>query len=173
MNFKKIIAIFLLIAVLLMPVSVFAETSFPDPPSDVWEYWVVIDKDGHRNYWLVCSYNPITMQSYGNKIIIDGIGKMYTLDKNKGEWVMPQDLTSSLIGIASMHKSNHDIAFDDGSGFFFRKTRNTLLFPATMKADFGMILRTISAGLIPLVGCLILGLSFRKGWAFLQNQLTH
>ena len=174
MRGKKIIAIFLLIAVLLMPVVVFAGISYPDPPDDVWNYWVIIDKDGKAggNYWLVGSRKPITMQSYGNKMFIDGIAQVYTLDKINGVWWRTSDITTGYIGISSMHKSNHDIAFDDGSGFFFRKIRDTLLFPATVTADFGMILRTISAGLIPLLGCLILGISFRKGWAFLRRQLT-
>ena len=172
MRLKKIIVIFLLIAVLLMPVSVFADISFPDPPSEVWSYWVVVEKNAGY-YYLVCSYNPITMQSYGSNILLDGIGKVYPLDKKKGQWVMPQEITVGFYGLTAMHASNHDIAFDDGSGFFFLRDRGTLLFPEAMKADFGMILRTISAGLIPLLGCLTLVISFRKGWAFLRRQLTH
>jgi len=175
MRLKIITVATVLLLLLAMYVPVFADISFPDLPADVWEYWVIIDKDGKAggNYWLVCSHNPITMQSYGNKMFLGGIGKMYSLDKINGVWVMPQDLTAGFIGIFSMHKSNHDIAFDDGSGFFFLRDRDSLLFPEAMKADFGMILRTISAGLIPLLGCLILGISFRKGWEFLQGQLRH
>lgn len=174
MGIKKLIAIFLLIAVLLMPVSVFAGMSFPDPPSDVWEYWVIVEQIRNPGYFdLVCSYNPIMMQSYGSGILLNGTFRVYSLDKVNGRWANAQEFTQPTYGLSAMHASNHDIAYDDGSGFFFLRDRGTLLFPEAMKADFGIILRTISAGLIPLVGLLILAISFRKGWVFLKHQLMH
>ena len=174
MKLKFIAILTMILLFVAMYVPVYADISFPDPPSDVWSYWVIVEQIRNPGYFdLVCSYNPIMMQSYGSGILLNGTFRVYSLDKNKGRWANPQEFTQTTYGISAMHASNHDIAYDDGSGFFFLRDRDSLLFPEAMKADFGMILRTISAGLIPLVGCLILVISFRKGWAFLQGQLRH
>ena len=172
MKLKFIAILTIIIILVVMCVPVFAGMSLPDPPTDVWSYWVVIEKNPGY-YYLVCSYNPITMERYGSNILIDGIGKVYPLDKNKGQWVMPQDITIGFYGITAMHKSNHNVVYDDGSGFFFFRDRQSRLFQPTKNLDFGIILRNILAGLTPIVGLLILGISFRKGWAFLQGQLRH
>lgn len=171
MGIKKIIAIFLLIAVLLMPVAVFADIPIPDPPAGAYPYWVVIQNG--RYIQLISAQEPIT-------VFFDGLGqpnlnyrnfKVYDLSDN--DWVF--NFSSHVGGgvFDDLYASNHDIAYTDGSGFFFTPPKVSPLFLTAQETDFGMIWTIILDGLIPLAGLLILGISFRKGWAFLRNQLTH
>ena len=99
---------------------------------------------------------------------------IYSLLYNPDRWSKQNEYEGgSEYNISAMHKSNHDVVYDDGSGFFFFRARQSRLFQPTKNLDYGMILRNFSAGLIPLVGLLILVISLRKGWAFLQGQLMH
>lgn len=174
MRIKKIIAIFLLIAVLLMPVAVYAETPIPDPPAGAYSYWIVVLRPNDSVY-LITSPNPIIaldQGEYGIQITTQASHKTYNLID--GNWSYDKEgLGSTNWPIKHVYASNHDIAYSDGSGFFFTPPKVSALFLTAKEADFGMIWMIILDGLIPLVGLLILGISFRKGWAFLQNQLTH
>lgn len=174
MELKKFIAIFILIAVLLMPVAVFADVPIPDPPPGAFHYWVVVSlRNG--NIRLFTSNNPITVPKKGTQLYAHNC-RMYILSDNSWnyEWESLSHVSSPF---EHMYAANHDIAYDDGSGFFFTPPKVSEFCQAVRqvknKGTFGMILRTISAGLIPVLGCLILAISLRKGWAFLQGQLRH
>ena len=172
LNMKlKFIAILTIIMILVvMCVPVYAETTIPDPPYGAYDYWAVVL--WYDSVYLITSPNPIKATTDGTMIITYLGDKTYNLIN--GYWSYDQEGTGNTTWtIQHVYASNHDIAYNDGSGFFFTPPKVSALYQAAKTADFGMILRTILAGLIPLVGLLILGISFRKGWAFLHNQLTH
>ena len=170
MILKRIIAILIFIALFVMPVSVFADIPIPDPPYGAYNYWVVV----HRtigSIYLITSPNPMEAPTSGKQIHTHGGYRTYNLID--GYWSYDAEGLSGLsVPINQVYASNHDIAYTDGSGFFFTLPKVSALYQAVQGADFGMIWKIILAGLIPLVGCLILGISFRKGWAFLRRQLT-
>ena len=171
MGIKKLIAIFLLIAVLLMPVAVFADVPIPDPPYGAYNYWVVVQVRNGTIY-LLTSPNPITTPLNGSQMHLHGGFRVYYL--TDGHWSYDkEELAGASYSINHIYASNHDIAYNDGSGFFFTLPKVSELFLTAQEADYGMIWKIILDGLIPLVGLLILGISFRKGWAFLQGQLRH
>lgn len=174
MRLKKSIAIFLLIAVLLMPVAVFADVPIPDPPTGAYSKWAVVLRPDSSVY-LITSPNPITaldQGNYGIQITTEACHKTYNLID--GNWSYDKEgLGSTNWPIEHVYAANHDIAYADGSGFFFTLPKVSALYQTAQETDFGMIWTIILDGLIPLVGCLILVISFRKGWAFLQRQLTH
>lgn len=162
----KVISV-LIVILIVMSVPVYAYTIIPNPPADVWEYWAIYD-DGIR-LRLLTSNSPITVSTTGDTIIAADGFKRYYYEEN--QWIYSGEGSSTGSGMEAIYSSNHDIAYEDGSGFFFFKIPP---LNRTMKAtDFGTILRNFSAGLIPVIGCLILVISLRKGLAFLRTQLTH
>ena len=177
MGIKKLIAIFLLIAVLFMPFSVFADVPMPDPPLGSLQYWVVARSYGE--IYLLTSNSPITVE-YSD---ISGLlyfqlssCKSYTFIND--QWSYDREWLGGVeFRVDEIFASNHNIAYNDGSGFFFSPPKASTLYQIVRQAKnqgiFGKMWKIISAGLIPLVGLLILGISFRKGWAFLRNQLMH
>ena len=170
MGIKKLIAIFLLIAVLLMPVAVFADVPIPEPPPGAYGYWVVVQRP--NGVYLITSPNPMTAPLKGTQIYTHAGYKAYTLSDSYWNY-HSEGLSGSSWPIEGIYASNHDVAYTDGSGFFFTPPKVSALFLTAQETDFGMIWKIILDGLIPLVGLLILGISFRKGWAFLQGQLRH
>lgn len=172
----KIVAILTLVILLLASVPVYAETTIPDPPYGAYDYWVVADHYGETK--LFTSPNPIYVEitDKGNLMLDIYIYKEYVL--SGGDWSYNAEAMRKIhAGFNTIYAANHDIAYSDGSGFFFTPPKVSALYQTARQAknrgDFGMILRTISAGLIPVLGCLILAISLRKGWAFLQSQLMH
>ena len=176
MRLKKGIAIFILIAVLLMPVAVFADVPMPDPPYGSLPYWVVADVYGEIG--LYTSNSPIRVDASGvyNKLLFYTLKKYDFIDN---QWVFDGNewLGQVMTSFERIYASNHDIAYGNGSGFFFTLPKVSelcqIVRQAKSQGTFGMMWQIILAGLIPLVGLLILGISFRKGWAFLRRQLTH
>lgn len=169
----KIVAILTLVILLLASVPVYAETPIPDPPAGAYAYWIVILSTNDSVY-LVTSPNPINAL-YGSRIITRGY-KTYELIN--GYW----SYDSEVLGyknweIKQVYAANHDIAYDDGSGFFFTLPKVTELSHIVRqmknKGTFGKILKDFSAGLIPLVGLIVLLIALTKAWAFLRRQLMH
>jgi len=171
MRKKKIIAIFLLIAVLLMPVAVFADIPIPDPPYGAYNYWAVVEARWGA-ILLLTSLNPMEAPNAGTQILITGGYRVYDLTDSYWNYYS-EGLSSVTYNINHIYAASHDIAYTDGSGFFFTRPKVSALYQTAQKTDFGMVWTIILDGLIPLVGLLILGISFRKGWAFLRRQLTH
>ena len=166
----KIVAIITVVILLVTYIPVYADTPIPDPPSDVWEYWVICDGGYYYDFMCISSHNPITVSRNEKDIIFDTL-KYYLYENN--EWVLYiSDIDDGSVSFGTMYQANHDIAYYDGSGFFFLRPRVSLLYPTMERTDFGTILRTFSVGLIPIVGLIVLALSLRKAWAFLRGQLT-
>lgn len=174
----KIISLIIAILIIAMYVPVYAETPIPDPPPGAYSYWAVILRPNDTVY-LITSPNPIIASDqgkYGIQVTTKASHKTYNLID--GNWSYDKEgLGSTNWPIKHVYASNHDIAWSDGSGFFFTPPKVSELCQIVRqmknKGTFGTILRTFSAGLIPMVGLLILAISFRKGWAFLQNLLMH
>ena len=168
----KIVAILTVILLLVvMSVPVYAETTLPAPPSDACEYWVYAIDNGPVIYFIT-GHNPITVRDEnGRNIVTGGGGKCYYYEKNK--WVYHRDVYDSICNASFVIvAANHDIAYEDGSGFFFECPKVSPLMKTMEGTDIGTILRNFSAGLIPLLGLLILALSLAKAWGFLRTQLT-
>jgi len=170
MMMKRIIAFFVLIALFIIPVSVFADTTIPNPPYGAYNYWVVVQR--HNGIYLITSPNPIDAPKKGTQIFTHGGYKAYTLSDRYWNYYS-EGLSGSSWPIEGIYASNHDIAYTDGSGFFFTPPKVSALFRAVQGTDFGMILRTFSAGLIPLVGLIVLAICLKKGWDFLHSRLMH
>jgi len=176
MKIKIISLIIAIILIIAMYVPVYAETAIPDPPYGAYDYWVVTDSDGEIS--LYTSPNPICVD-YDNKGSIRLEIRSYKrYNLSGGYWsYLGETINTINASFNTIYASSHDIAYKDGSGFFFTPPKVSEFCQAVRqvknKGTFGMILRTISAGLIPVLGCLILAISFRKGWAFLQGQLRH
>lgn len=172
MRMKKIIAFFFLIAVLLMPVTSYAMTA--EEFFDYYDYqykYMIKYSNGHTNY--ISSENPVTfsMSQYrgdgkqlksGNSLVVNYTGTLYRL---KGSGTVSVETAGSIYIL-------HDPANLIGLSYadVYRRSGNSFFLPNDLKHS---PFRQILAGLIPLVGCLLLGISLRKGWAFLQRQLTH
>lgn len=171
MMMKRIIAFFVLIALFIIPVSVFADIPIPDPPYGAYNYWAVVHRPNGMVY-LITSPNPLNASTKGTQIYAHAGYKTYYL--SDGYWSYDAEGLSGLsVPIDDIYAANHDIAYTDGSGFFFTLPKVSELYRVVKTMDFGMILRTFSAGLIPLVGLLILAISLIKAWGFLRNQLMH
>lgn len=162
----RIISVIVVILILVMSVPVYADTPIPDPPSNEWEYWVIYDKP---NYGLFCIFSetPITVTMDGTSITLRDFTRYYYEDN---QWKF-DGVYRGTPTFGTIYQSSHDIAYEDGSGFFFLRPKISLLYPTMKTMDFGTILRTFSVGLIPLLGLMILVISLLKAWEFLRTQL--
>lgn len=172
MRLKVITVVTVILLLVAMSVPVYADTVIPDPPEDAYEYWVYVLKEGTEILFLTRN-SPITTPTgrYAGRTY--HCGKYYAYKEN--EW----EIRGSDIGYVTFQQScnivaaNHDIAYSDGSGFFFLRPKVRPLYQTMKTTDFGTILRNFSAGLIPIIGLLILAIALWKGWSFLRNQLMH
>lgn len=172
---KKKILIFLLVFIIaIIPVISFAEEITVLPPND-----------GHKYYY--CFYNP----SYLGWECITSDGKLYLandgfltfkpisyarfykLNETTGLWEIGNNGNFGPVYTTTNFKaSNVDIYYWDEVTVFFSVPRVSPLL-STMKSQSPVAtLKIILAGLIPLLGLVILGICLRKGWAFLRRQLT-
>lgn len=172
----KIVAILTLVILLLASVPVYAETTIPDPPYGAYDYWVVTDKNGETT--LYTSPNPIYVNysSTGRLVLYILNYKKYVL--SGGNWSYDKEAMGQINAVFNtIYAANHDIAYKDGSGFFFIVPKVSELCQIVRqmknKGTFGKILKDFSAGLIPLVGLIVLFIAFTKAWAFLRRQLMH
>lgn len=170
----KVLVIITVFILLLTYVPVYAETTLPAPPTDEYDYWVYMI-DNVNVIYFIASSNPITVEDeQGKRIKSNGSAVSYVYVENK--WTLHGRYKEGSITWMSswvMVAANHDIAYEDGSGFFFECPKVSPLTQTMKGTDFGTILRNFSVGLIPIIGCLILVISLRKGWEFLQIQLKH
>lgn len=176
-NLKKKLLILTMILFVFMSVTSFAaDTQIPPLPSTLSRYYAILDAYGARLV-LVTSDTPFVYDQSGNRILNYGDGYVYRYECESGESEFTYVSGSYGFGssILNVVASNHDIKYgtrtEIGTEVFFSA-------PSPIRAameimDFGMILKTFSAGLIPLVGLIVLVISFRKGWDFLRNQLMH
>ncbi len=172
----KIISLIIAILIISMYVPVFAETPIPDPPYGAYDYWVVTDSYGTTT--LYTSPNPISVKynSTGKLVLYIINEKKYVL--SGGNWSYDKEMIGKIhAGFNTIYASNHNIAYSDGSGFFFTPPKVSELCQIVrqmkIKGTFGTILKNFSAGLIPILGVIVLFIAFRKSWAILQNLLMH
>lgn len=178
MKLKIITVITVILLLVVMYVPVYAETPIPDPPAGAYSYWIVVLRPNDSVY-LITSPNPITaldQGKYGIHLTTYASHKTYNLID--GNWSYDKEGKGHTSWpIEHVYASNHDIAYSDGSGFFFTLPKVSELCQIVRqmknKGTFGTILRTFSAGLIPIIGLLILVISLRKGWEFLRGQLAN
>ena len=165
----KIVAIIMAIMILVIYVPVYAETELPAPPSDAYQYWVYAMNGPVIE--CITGPRPITVRDENGREIVTGEGgKGYRYQNNKwGFYVTVND--SIYCGIYEIVAANHDIAYEDGSGFFFECPKVSPLVQTMEATDFGAILSNFSVGLIPIVGLIVSLIAFRKAWAFLRSQL--
>ena len=167
MRLRKIIAFFVLIVLFILPLAVFADIPI-SIPHDAWEYWVVFQ---YRDfYYLYSSHNPITYDSSMRSLYFNTY-KRYELQD--GQWTLTGTFPTqtNYSWPDRIYASNHNIAYKDGSGFFFTPPKVSALYRTMQEVDSGMLLKIILAGLTPLLGLIVLGICLKKGLDFLRNQL--
>lgn len=184
---KRIIAFFVLIAIFIIPVSVFADTYGLGSFINEYRHYMVAKWDDHGGYQVFCTNadNPSELikmryENGGNDIHVTGNGvvRYYTHDYGitwssgtqigQTFWPINVNLGQPIL------ESTFNVLRPSGTVFFYQTAPPIPpLVEGMMGADSGMILRNFSAGLIPLIGCLILVISLQKGWEFLQTQLKH
>ena len=118
----KIILILTVILLLVMSVPVYADTIIPNPPSDVWEYWVIYDYGIKMR--LLTSNSPITVSVSEDSIRATEGFKIYYYEGN--QWIFSGEGHTTVTSMETIYSSNHDIAYDDGSGFFFLQNSPTM-----------------------------------------------
>lgn len=170
---KKLLLIIIVLAIILIiPVSCFAMT--PNEFLNTYDYeyqYMIKFNSGATNY--ISSDKPVTfdMSIYnnkgeklvsGNSLVLNNKGILYKLN-NSGDvtsythpkiYIMRDQANKIGFEYADIYQSN-------GSSFFL---------PITLKQS---PYQRILTGLIPLIGLVISVICFRKGWAFLRNQLQH
>lgn len=171
MKIKKIIVLFIIIAVLIIPFSCYAMS--PEEFFNTYDYeykYMIKYSNGNTNYFS-CE-NPVTfsMSIYnkegeqlksGNILKVNYSGTIYhlhnsgTADSHIGTILYMMADSENLIGYDYV-----DVYKRSGSSFFL---------PNDLKLS---PFRQILAGLIPILGLIVLLIAFRKAWEFLRSQLT-
>lgn len=169
MKKKAIISIMIVFVLMITTIPAFADIPIPPIPSDAYEYWIVITNYS-GNFKLFTSTHPFQVNKDRMQIVVTMRSRWYKLSDNKWEFEYERG-GSNEIPFQQIYASNHNIAYDDGSGFFFTPPKVSPLYQSMKQVDFGMILRTFSAGLIPLVGLIVSGICLMKGLAYLRSQL--
>ena len=172
MKLKKIIVLFIIIASLLIPFSCYAMTHDEFFNTYDYEYKYMIKfSGGTTNY--VSSEKPVTfsMSKYnsegeklksGNSLVMRYEGTLYRLT-SKGQLDVN---TGNTLYIMADRANKIGIDYAE----VYRRSGDSFFLPNDLKLS---PFRQILAGLIPLLGLLILAISLRKAWVFLQGQLTH
>lgn len=164
----KIVMVLIVMLVLVINVPVYADTDIPDPPEIGYEYWVIRIRD-HGTIDCLFSHNPITVTTNEERLRLDGFVSYVYKD---GQWEFQSSWDKiEYLYFATIYNANHDVAYEDGSGFFFLAPKVPLIYPIVKMMDFGKILRNFSAGLIPIVGLIILSIGLKKALGFLRSQL--
>ena len=172
MKLKKIIVLFIIITVLLIPFSCFAMTHDEFFNTYDYEYKYMIKCSNGATNYISCD-NPVafSMSIYnnegaelvsGNSLVMKYEGILYRLT-SKGQLDVHTGNTLYI-----MADSANKIGIDYAD--VYRRSGGSFFLPNDLKQS---PFRQILVGLIPLVGVLILGISLQKGWAFLRTQLTH
>lgn len=172
MKLKKIIVLSIIIVMLQIPFSCYAMTHDEFFSTYDYEYKYMIKySSGHTEY-ISCEY-PVTfsMSIYnsegetlksGNSLVMSYSGNLYRLRYNGTVGVFTGK------NLYVVYDSTNLIGFSYAD--VYRRSGDSFFLPNTLKLS---PFRQILVGLIPLLGLLILAISLRKGWAFLQGQLRH
>lgn len=170
MKIKAIISIMIVCILMMTSVAVFADIPIPAIPSDGYNYWIVYSDvvQGKTRIRLVKSTNPIEANDTGTHLFANPC-RWYDLVDNS--WQYYYEGNGVTLSYEHLYASNHNIPYRNGSGFFFTLPSQSELYLTMKMMDFGAILRTFSAGLIPLVGLIVSAICLAKGLAYLRNQL--
>ena len=130
----KIVSLLLVLMILVMQIPVSAVTLLPDPNdyvgnAETWKYWIVI-KNGD-NIRLVFSYFPISVTMSETQIKFVNY-KYYDYDYENNQYIWKYSNTNGITAYEQFEvilQSNHDIAYEDGSGFFFRAEESDPTLP--------------------------------------------
>lgn len=172
MRLKKIIVLFIVIIVLLIPISCYAMTTEEFFSTYDYEYkYMVKYNNGDTNY--ISAENPVTfsMSKYrgdgkklksGNSLWINSSGTLYRLKGNGTVSIQTEGSEAILKDV------NNLIGFDYVD--VYRRSGESFFFPNDLKQS---PFRQILAGLIPILGLLVLSIALQKAWAFLRSQLMH
>ena len=170
---KKLLLIIIVLAIILIiPVSCFAMT--PSEFLNTYDYqyqYMIKYNSGATNY--ISSDKPVTfdMSIYnnkgekllsGNSLVLNNKGILYKLN-NSG---VVASYTDPKIYI--MRNPADKIGFEYAD--IYQSNGSSFFLPITLKQS---LYRRILTGLIPILGLVILAISFRKAWGFLRNQLQH
>lgn len=171
MRLKKIIVLFTIIVMLLIPFSCYAMTHDEFFNTYDYEYKYMIKySNGHTNY-ISCEY-PVsfsmsiynqdgdTMKS-GNSLVMSYSGTMYRLRNNGSVGVF----TDNTLCVLEDPENSIGFSYAD----VYRRSGDSFFLPNDLKLS---PFRQILVGLIPILGLIVLVLSFRKAWVFLRGQLT-
>lgn len=185
---KRIIAFFVLIAIFIIPFSVFADTYGLGSFINEYRHYMVAKWDDHGGYQVFCTNaeNPselIRMRyEEGGKNDIEVTGKgvvRYYTDDYGVTWSSGTQIGPTYwpieAGISQpILESTFNVLRPSGTVFFYQTVPPIMILVETMKGvDSGMILKIILAGLIPLGGLIVSAICLKKGWDFLHSQLMH
>lgn len=123
----KIVSLLLVVMILIfqLPAMAWNEVpveTLPDIPfDDTDRYWVMYHS-GDDNVYLLRSHSPIKVETNEEYFELEYNPNIqnsrYKLQD--GEWIYDGSLgTITRIGFKKVYKANHDLAYVDGSGFFF------------------------------------------------------
>ena len=178
---QKLLLIIIVLSIILnMSFATFAvENEDYDIPNDGYYYWIIYKTKSEKTY-LHKSISTFDVSIYSSSDKRYNIYNAYVrYELSSGNWVLEYDGSShtgrSSGGFNKILASNHNIYIKDSdpAEVFFSVPTVSPLMESMMKADSGMILKTISHGLILVSGCLISAICFRKAWGFLRNQFQH
>jgi len=125
----RVIILILVVMILIISVPALANEEIPEPSTnETYSYWVII-RNLDDVIYLIRTREPVTVTTDGRKIIIkEGPSYPYGYYRyiiEDGQWKYDGGITNPNYfplekTFNEILNSNHDIAYEDGSGFFFR-----------------------------------------------------
>ena len=172
---KKIFILLLVIILLFVPVMSYAEEITVIPPNDGNSYYYY-SKD-NSGCWYCVTTNSLLYKN-GDFLHFKNTStyKHYKLSYS-GVWELTNTRTvassEKIVNSSMLKGSNVTVYMWDGETVFFSPPKVSPLLLTMKNQSPVAILKIILAGLIPLLGLVILAISFRKAWGFLHNLLQH
>ena len=168
---KKFIIFLLVFIIAFIPlISFAAEIYIPTIPLNGHTYYVIVIKNGEPKL-VTSEYEGEAAGNPVKHIVYTGESKIYGIINNN--WSHENTIEGlSYKFDGQVVASNYDVKFSNGTVFFSPPKVSPLLSSAK-QIQTSHLLGLILAGLIPILGLVILAISFRKVWGFLRNQLQH
>jgi len=115
----KIVSLLLVVMILIFQIPSFANDEIPEPPepyTEHWQYWVIFNYGNEIR--CIQSLEPIKVTTDETKLYIHSYHE-YIFTQNGWEFYR-WGTTTLEQRFDNIYRANHDIAYEDGSGFFFR-----------------------------------------------------
>lgn len=174
---KKFILILLVLLILFVPVVSYAEEITLLPPNDGHNYYYCFYSDYIDRWKCITSDSKLYLRDVDNLFLTfktSSFSRNYILDKSTGIWDLDFSGNNTYLHTAAdLKASNIDVYYWDEVTVFFSAPKVSQLLLTMKNQSPAATLKIILAGLIPLLGLVILAISFRKAWGFLRNQLQH